>query len=62
MKAVTVQGSYVGSLAELRELFALANEQALPALPVVERPLAQADASLADLRAGRVRGRVVLTP
>ena len=62
MKAVTVQGSYVGSLDELRELFALADEQPLPALPVTERPLAQADAALDDLRAGRVRGRVVLVP
>lgn len=62
MKAVTVQGSYVGSLDELRELFALANEHPLPALPVTERPLAQADAALNDLRAGRVRGRVVLMP
>ncbi len=62
MKAVTVQGSYVGSLAELRELFALAHEQPLPALPVTERPLSAADASLDDLRAGRVRGRVVLVP
>ena len=62
MKAVTLQGSYVGSLAELRELFALAHAQPLPALPVTERPLAQADAALADLRAGKVRGRVVLVP
>jgi D-arabinose 1-dehydrogenase-like Zn-dependent alcohol dehydrogenase len=62
MKAVTVQGSYVGSLAELRELFALANTEPLPALPVTERPLSDADAALADLRAGRVRGRVVLVP
>jgi len=60
MRAVTVQGSYVGSLDELRELFALADEQPLPDLPIVERPLADADAALSDLRAGRVRGRVVL--
>lgn len=62
LKAVTVQGSYVGSLDELRELLALANEEPLPALPVVERPLAAADESLGALRAGQVRGRVVLVP
>jgi hypothetical protein len=45
---------------ELRELFALADEQPLPDLPIVERPLADADAALSDLRAGRVRGRIVL--
>jgi D-arabinose 1-dehydrogenase-like Zn-dependent alcohol dehydrogenase len=60
MKAVTVQGSYVGSLGELRELLALAQDGALAPLPVTERPLADADAALNDLRAGRVRGRVVL--
>ena len=62
LKAVTVQGSYVGSLDELRELFTLANESPLPALPVTERPLAQVDASLDELRAGRARGRIVLVP
>ena len=62
LKAVTVQGSYVGSLDELRELLALAQAGTLPALPVIERPLAQADDALNDLRAGRVRGRVVLVP
>jgi D-arabinose 1-dehydrogenase-like Zn-dependent alcohol dehydrogenase len=62
MKAVTITGSYVGSLAELRELFALAHEQPLLELPITERPLAQADQALNDLRAGRVRGRVVLVP
>jgi alcohol dehydrogenase/propanol-preferring alcohol dehydrogenase len=60
MKAVTITGSYVGSLADLRELFALALVQPLPALPIDERPLAQASAALDDLRAGRVQGRVVL--
>lgn len=60
MKAVTVKGSYVGSLDELRELLALAQDGALPPLPLAERPLERADDALNDLRAGRVRGRVVL--
>jgi D-arabinose 1-dehydrogenase-like Zn-dependent alcohol dehydrogenase len=62
LKAVTLQGSYVGGLDELRELLALANAHPLPELPLAERPLAQADGALSDLRAGRVRGRVVLVP
>jgi alcohol dehydrogenase/propanol-preferring alcohol dehydrogenase len=65
MKAVSVLGSYVGTLQDLRELIALANEAqdgSLPALAVTERPLAQAAEALDDLRHGLVRGRVVLTP
>jgi alcohol dehydrogenase/propanol-preferring alcohol dehydrogenase len=62
MKAVSILGSYVGSLEELRELLALANAEPLPPLPLTERPLSDADESLGDLRAGRVRGRVVLVP
>ncbi len=60
MKAVSIVGSYVGSLDELRELLALAQAQPLPPLPIDARPLDQASAALDDLRAGRVRGRVVL--
>ena len=65
MKAVSVLGSYVGTLQDLRELMALANDTqhgALPALAVTERPLAEANNVLDELRHGRVRGRVVLTP
>jgi D-arabinose 1-dehydrogenase-like Zn-dependent alcohol dehydrogenase len=62
MKAVSVLGSYVGTLQDLRELIALAKDGSLPALAVTERPLDQAAAALEDLRHGRVRGRVVLTP
>ena len=62
LKSVSLTGSYVGSLQELRELMALACEQALPELPLNLRPLAAANEALADLRAGRVRGRTVLRP
>lgn len=62
MKAIRIEGSYVGSLAELRALFALAAEAALPPLPVTTRPLAEASAALADLKAGRVVGRQMLVP
>ena len=62
LKAVSVVGSYVGTLQELRDLMALAREDALPPLPVRLRPLAEANEALDDLRAGRVRGRAVLRP
>jgi D-arabinose 1-dehydrogenase-like Zn-dependent alcohol dehydrogenase len=62
MKAVSVLGSYVGTLQDLRELIALAQDGTLPALAVSERPLAQASDAIDDLRHGRVRGRVVLVP
>ncbi len=62
LRAVGVIGVAVGSLPELRELLALAREGRLKAVPLELRPLDAAQQSLDDLRAGRVRGRVVLTP
>ena len=60
MKAVSVIGSYVGSLSEMQELMQLAGSGTLPDMPITQQPLAQATQALDDLRAGRVRGRVIL--
>ena len=60
MKAVSVIGSYVGSLSEMQELMKLAGSGTLPDMPITQQPLAQATQALDDLRAGRVRGRVIL--
>lgn len=62
MRAITVQGSYVGSLAEMKELLALVASGKVPPVPLSERPLAQANAVLEELKAGRIIGRAVLTP
>ncbi|MBL8324969.1 MAG: alcohol dehydrogenase catalytic domain-containing protein [Rubrivivax sp.] len=62
MKAVSVIGSYVGSLQDMRELLAVPRTGTLPALPLTSRPLAQATEALEDLRAGRVKGRAILHP
>lgn len=62
MKAVSVTGSYVGSLAEMQELMAIAKDGSLPNLPLTSQPLASATQALADLRAGRIRGRTILKP
>ena len=62
MKAVSVIGSYVGSLQEMQELMAIARQGKLPGLPLVTHPLAHATQALDDLRGGRVRGRAILHP
>lgn len=62
MKAVTVIGSYVGSLAEMGELMTIARGGTLPAMPLATQPLAQATRALDDLRAGRIKGRTILRP
>lgn len=62
LRMISIIGSYVGTLADLREVLALARGGMIPPTPVATRPLAQANEALADLRAGRVAGRVVLVP
>ena len=62
MKAVSLIGSYVGSLEEMREVMQIARSGALPELPVATRPLGQLNEALDDLKKGRVRGRVVMLP
>ena len=59
---ITVRGSYVGSLGELGELMALAREGGFEPIPVEARALDRAQETLDDLKAGRIVGRVVLTP
>jgi propanol-preferring alcohol dehydrogenase len=49
-----------GTLAEARELIALARSGKIAPIPTQARPLDEAQAALEDLRAGRVVGRTVL--
>jgi alcohol dehydrogenase/propanol-preferring alcohol dehydrogenase len=60
MRALTVQGSYVGNPKELRELVRLAQAGDLEALPVATIPQSQANEALNRLRDGNVTGRLVL--
>jgi alcohol dehydrogenase, propanol-preferring len=62
MSKLTVQGSFVGSLGEMKELMHLVREGKIPAIPVETRPLESADQTLQDLKKGRIVGRAVLTP
>jgi len=60
-RAISIIGVFTGTLPEFRELMALAREGKVKAAPIETRPLEAAQESLDDLRAGRIRGRVVLT-
>jgi alcohol dehydrogenase/propanol-preferring alcohol dehydrogenase len=60
MRALTIQGSYVGNPKELRALVALAQTGELPGMPITIMPQSQADAALMRLRDGKVTGRIVL--
>ncbi|MPZ58593.1 MAG: alcohol dehydrogenase catalytic domain-containing protein [Rhizobiales bacterium] len=62
LRALTLRGSYTGSLGELKELVALVGNSPLPYVPMRVRPLDEANSALADLKAGRVIGRQVLGP
>ena len=59
---MSITGSYVGSLQEMHELMVIARSGALPGLPLTTHPLAEASQVLADLKAGRIRGRAILRP
>lgn len=60
MNARIIQGSYVGTLADMNELMALVRDGKIAPIDIQERPLSDAQAALADLKAGKVRGRQVL--
>ena len=62
MKSAKIEGSYIGSLAEFRELIALVKQKGMPQIPLDLRPLEQVNTALSDLQGGRVVGRVVLVP
>jgi D-arabinose 1-dehydrogenase-like Zn-dependent alcohol dehydrogenase len=62
LRALTVVGSYVGSTAEAAEMMALVKAGRIAPIPVETRPLEATSRSLDDLRAGRIVGRVVITP
>jgi alcohol dehydrogenase len=61
IKAITIEGTLTGTLAQARELIALARSGKIAPIPTQARPLDQAQTALDDLRAGRVVGRTVLT-
>jgi D-arabinose 1-dehydrogenase-like Zn-dependent alcohol dehydrogenase len=61
-RSLTIQGSYVGTLDELKALVKLGQAGKIPPIPLDTRPLDSAPRSLQDLRDGNVSGRVILQP
>ncbi len=61
LKAMSIEGTQTGTLAEARELINLVRTKKIAPPPIAERPLAQASQALDDLRAGQIVGRLVLT-
>jgi len=59
-RAIGIVGSYVGNLAELKAVVALAKKKKLRPMPVETRPAAEVNRAFDDLLAGRIVGRVVL--
>ena len=62
LRSLTIQGSFVGSPEEMRELMDLVQTGTVSPIPVRARPLGDAGAVLNELRDGKAVGRMVLTP
>jgi D-arabinose 1-dehydrogenase-like Zn-dependent alcohol dehydrogenase len=58
-RALTIQGSHLGSIDELKQVVALARGNKLRPIPIQKRALAEVSRTLDDLKAGAVVGRVV---
>ncbi len=62
LRSISIEGSYVGSIAEMHELMSLVRRHGIPKLPLVERPMAEINDAMQDMRAGAVVGRTILIP
>ena len=59
LRAITVQGSHLGSVEELKALVALVRQGKIKPIPVEQRPLSEVSRTLDELKAGKIIGRVV---
>jgi propanol-preferring alcohol dehydrogenase len=62
LRPFTLEGSYVGTVGELRELVDLSKAGNLSTIPVTTRRLAMINSGIDDLAHGKVSGRIVLVP
>jgi D-arabinose 1-dehydrogenase-like Zn-dependent alcohol dehydrogenase len=59
LRAIAVQGSHLGSVAELKQVVALGREGKIKPIPIEKRPLSEVSRTLDELKAGQITGRVV---
>ena len=59
LRAITVQGSHLGSVGELKAVVALARAGKIKPIPIEQRPLSEVSRTLDELKAGAIIGRVV---
>ena len=62
MRSITLKGSYVGELRELKELVNIIKSGKIKLIPVKKQNLETANQAMLDLRSGKVNGRIVLIP
>lgn len=62
MRPLCIEGSYVGTLDELRDLVALVKRTGMMPIPVVRRPMSEVNQAMNDLHHGKVIGRAILVP
>lgn len=62
LRPLCIEGSYVGTLSELRELVDLVQRTGMKPIPVSRRPMSQVNQAMDDLHHGKVIGRTVLVP
>src|SRR5438445_5413891 len=61
LRAITVQGSHLGSVEELKAVVTLAREAKIKPIPIQTRLLSEVSRTLDELKAGAIVGRVVAT-
>lgn len=62
LRAISLIGSYVGSIQEFQRLIDLVKTGTVASIPTSTRSLAEATQALSDLREGKVVGRILLQP
>lgn len=59
LRAITIRGSHLGSVEELKTVVSLARDGKIKQIPIQKRALSQVSRTLDELKAGTVVGRVV---